>query len=154
MFNLTKTENKALLILGAVLIISTIIQWLQPQEMNSKLFDYSLQDSLFKIYSADTAKKQIDKKRLIIQKDPPTRNKHKKQTLKKNSININRAGKKDLERLPQIGPVTAQKILDLRQEVNGFTKAEDLLKVKGIGPKTLEKIRPFIFLIKDTTAKK
>ena len=70
----------------------------------------------------------------------------KKQYLQKSSVNINKAGKKELERLPHVGPVTAQRILEKRRQLNGFSKPEDLLKVKGIGPKTLQKIRPYIYL--------
>jgi competence protein ComEA len=50
----------------------------------------------------------------------------------------------DLDRLPGIGPVTAKAIVDARRVRGGFWKAEDLLDVKGIGPGTLEKIRPYL----------
>ena len=69
-----------------------------------------------------------------------------KKTLALKSVNINTAGKSELERLPRIGPSTAKKIIALRREMSGFKKIDDLLKVKGIGPKTLDKIRPYLFL--------
>ena len=61
-----------------------------------------------------------------------------------NSININTASQKELERLPRIGPATAKNIIEFR-ELNGpFKSFSDIKKVKRIGPKTLEKIKPFI----------
>jgi competence protein ComEA len=59
-------------------------------------------------------------------------------------IDINRAESWLLEALPGIGEVTAQAIVDYRNENGPFRRIEDLLKVKGIGEGTLDKIRDFI----------
>ncbi len=59
-------------------------------------------------------------------------------------ININTADAALLETLPGIGPTTAQKIVDYREENGPFTRVEDLLKIPGIGPTTLEEIRGLI----------
>jgi competence protein ComEA len=56
-------------------------------------------------------------------------------------INVNTATAKELQRLPEIGKVTAESIIEYRTTVKPFAVPEDLLKVKGIGKKTLEKIR-------------
>ncbi|RLD05634.1 MAG: hypothetical protein DRI56_09210 [Chloroflexota bacterium] len=58
-------------------------------------------------------------------------------------ININTATQAELETLPGIGPVTAQKIIEYRQE-NAFQIIEDIQKVSGIGPATFEKLKDFI----------
>ena len=46
--------------------------------------------------------------------------------------------------IPEIGPVTAERITLNRQDHGLFNSEEELLNVKGIGPKTLEKIRTYI----------
>ena len=144
MLNLTKSERRAILVVGAVLTLSILIQWLRPHQQNSEIFDYSMQDSLFKALSADTADALIADRLKPAAIKPPA--KRPKKVLKEKSININTADIKELEKLPRIGPATAKKILALREEKGGFKKAEDLLEVKGIGPKTLEKIKPFVIL--------
>ena len=58
-------------------------------------------------------------------------------------ININTAGETELEDLPGVGPVTAAAIIDYRTQNGPFTTVDDLIDVTGIGPSTLEQIRPF-----------
>lgn len=59
-------------------------------------------------------------------------------------VDINRAGPSELERLPGIGPVLAQRIVDYRQRHGPFRTVDDLLAVSGIGPKVLERLRPYV----------
>ena len=56
-------------------------------------------------------------------------------------ININRATKSEFDSLAGIGPVIAGRIVTYRNQNGPFMAIEDLLKVSGVGPKTLEKIR-------------
>jgi competence protein ComEA len=59
-------------------------------------------------------------------------------------ININTAIQAELETLPRIGPVTAEKIITYREANGPFQTVDELLDVSGIGPATLEAIRGFI----------
>lgn len=59
-------------------------------------------------------------------------------------IDINRAEPWLLEALPGIGEVTAQAIVNYRTENGPFQRIEDLLRVKGIGEATFDKMKEFI----------
>jgi comEA protein len=61
-------------------------------------------------------------------------------------IDINRAGPDELERLPGIGPSKARAIISWRQTNGGFSRIDQLIEVKGIGPRTLEKLRSLVTL--------
>lgn len=59
-------------------------------------------------------------------------------------IDLNRASAEELQRLPRVGPKTAACILDYRARRGGFRRVEDLTRVSGIGPKTLERLAPLV----------
>lgn len=59
-------------------------------------------------------------------------------------IDINSASWVEWTQIEGIGEATAQKIIDDHQANGPFRSVQDLLRVKGIGPKTLEKMRPFL----------
>jgi competence protein ComEA len=59
-------------------------------------------------------------------------------------ININTADEAELDKLPGVGPATAKAIIEYRSRVGQFKSVDELLNVKGIGPKKLEQIRPYV----------
>jgi competence protein ComEA len=61
-------------------------------------------------------------------------------------VNINTATGEQLQELPGIGKVVAERIIVYRTENGAFTSEEDLLNVKGVGQGVLEKIRDRIVL--------
>jgi competence protein ComEA len=61
-------------------------------------------------------------------------------------VNVNAASAKELQTLPGIGRVTAQRIIDYRTAKGPFASLEDLLKVKGLGESTVQKISDRIVL--------
>jgi competence protein ComEA len=59
-------------------------------------------------------------------------------------VDINTASQSELESLPGIGPVTAQKIIAYRQENGAFTSIEQIMEVSGIGEGIFAKIKDLI----------
>ncbi len=59
-------------------------------------------------------------------------------------VNLNSAELSELDSLPGIGPTYAQRIIDYRNSNGGFKSIEDVQNVKGIGPKTFEKLKDLI----------
>ena len=58
-------------------------------------------------------------------------------------VDINEADVEELDELPEVGPSTAQSIIDYRQNNGEFRTVDELEEIPGIGPATLEKIEPF-----------
>ena len=61
-------------------------------------------------------------------------------------VNINTASLEGLQVLPRVGPATAARIVAFRTEHKGFKKVEELMNVKGIGPKTFARLKPLVTL--------
>jgi competence protein ComEA len=59
-------------------------------------------------------------------------------------VHLNTASLEQLDELPGVGPVTAQKILDWRQTHGAFTSVDDLDAIPGIGPARLEQLRDLV----------
>lgn len=67
-------------------------------------------------------------------KEPPVR------------MNLNTASSRLLQRLPRVGPKTAERIIAYREAHGPFTRASHIVRVRGIGPKTFEKMEPYLFV--------
>ena len=59
-------------------------------------------------------------------------------------IDLNRAGQAELLQLPGVGPHLAQRIEDYRTAHGGFRDVDELTGVEGVGPATLERLRPYV----------
>src|SRR5882724_10946570 len=59
-------------------------------------------------------------------------------------VNINTATASELETVRGIGPATAEKILQMRKSYGAFKSVDDLLAIRGIGPKRLDKMRKYL----------
>jgi competence protein ComEA len=59
-------------------------------------------------------------------------------------VHLNTATLQDLDALPGVGPVTAQKILDYRQQHGAFASVDELDAIPGIGPKRLDQLRDLV----------
>jgi len=79
-------------------------------------------------------------------KQSPPRSSGKKSPPPDGSINLNTATAQELDQLPGVGPATAAKIIEYRMQHGTFRSIDELLAVKGIGPKKLEAMRRFLRL--------
>ena len=68
-------------------------------------------------------------------------------------ININSATSEELQQVPGIGPATAEKILTMRKSYGAFKSVDDLLAIKGLGKKRLEKMRKYLTVGKASASK-
>jgi competence protein ComEA len=66
-------------------------------------------------------------------------------------VDINKADWPELIQLPGIGPTLAQRLVDEREQNGAFREFDDLSRVGGIGPRTLERIRPYLLPIPKET---
>jgi competence protein ComEA len=62
-------------------------------------------------------------------------------------VDVNQADWPELCQIPEIGETLARRIVELRQQEGPYRDLNDLLRVRGIGPRTLEKMRPHLMPI-------
>jgi competence ComEA-like helix-hairpin-helix protein len=79
---------------------------------------------------------------LAAKKKPPTQ-----------PVNLNTATSEQLQLVPGIGPATADKISKMRKSYGPFKSVDDLLAIRGLGPKRLEKMRKYLITGKSATPK-
>lgn len=117
MLNLTRQERQVLLFVAGVVLAGIIISCLRKINPGSKVILPQGRGG------SRTAPTITDKK-----------------------INPNKASLEELIRLPEIGPALAQNILEYRNARGQFNSLEDLEKVKGLGPKKLERLKDYLDL--------
>jgi len=61
-------------------------------------------------------------------------------------VNLNSATEEQLDELPGVGPVTAGAIIAWRGEHGRFSRIEELMEVKGIGPATMAELEPLVMI--------
>ena len=97
--------------------------------------------SVSPIYAASSDKKEKTKTSATKKKKSSSKDKKSSKATTspfKGTVNINSASKEQLMQLPGIGEVKAAEIIKTRKKSGKFKKADDLLKVDGIGEKTLK----------------
>ena len=76
--------------------------------------------------------------------DPPAEPAAGREMADDDLVDINRATLAELDTLPGVGPRTAQRIVEYREENGGFTRIEELMNVRGIGERTFLRLRPLV----------
>jgi len=135
----TRNETRTIAILAVTFLIGSAIRAYRQHGIQSDIprYDYTRTDSVFSALShrADSLERDgISLQQTSVHKVP----------LAGERINLNTATMKELIHLPGIGPTYAQRILDDRRQRGPFSSVEDLLRVKGIGKKKLEKLRAWV----------
>ncbi|UCE66913.1 MAG: helix-hairpin-helix domain-containing protein [Candidatus Zixiibacteriota bacterium] len=134
-------EIRAILILSALVFIGSALTLLKRQGRLSSLeLDTFLNNSRYN-YSYSIADFEEEKEetdaRLIKEEAAVTEN----SSIEENIIDLNRAGYFDLQNLPGIGPVLAERIMAYRDSVGAFRSSDELLNVKGIGKQKFADIK-------------
>lgn len=154
----TETEIIVILFLTGLFIVGFVyIEFIKGGNKEEyKYIDYSKEDSLFSIYSKFNSEYDPDdsllisnleiKKRVLELSDTIAYVKKDLSSLAEKSININIAGVDDLIKLPGIGPKTAEKIIELRNERGRFKRLDELMDVNGIGEVKFSKIKDYIYV--------
>lgn len=144
MINFTHQEKLLFRLLISGAIIGVIIGAVRNYTLNkdvvtvNKIQVIPNDSSLKNIIQVDSAKFVVSKPVEISQENI--------EHLSTNIVNINLADKIQLMSLPFIGEVKAERIIQYREDFGKFESIEELMKVSGIGPKTLEKLKPFVII--------
>jgi competence ComEA-like helix-hairpin-helix protein len=155
----TLLEIKVITFLLVIFIAGFVIKSFWTSGRRSAVnYDYSVQDSLFlsidspdkgDVTGTSVKDKNVDYKQEVLDFRKPEFNTNRTNTLPaEKSIDINKAGKNNFEKLPGIGPKTADKIIFYRDKIGRFTKLEELLRVKGIGKTKFNKIKKYLYIEK------
>lgn len=98
-------------------------------------------DSNFEYITMDSGDGKNDD---LLKSDDNLSNKTEKSSTNKSKVNINTATQTELETLPGIGPSTALKIINYRNENGKFSTIEEIKNVSGIGDSKFENIKKYI----------
>ncbi|MCU0453171.1 MAG: ComEA family DNA-binding protein [Bacteroidetes bacterium] len=122
---LTSIERRAITILVGTFIVGLGVRLWQVTFAYPPKFDYSASDSAFTALSAEVPAPYAA---------PETTA----------AVNLNTASKERLMSLPGIGPATAERIMLERDDGGPFRTVDDLRRVRGIGTKRIEQLRPLV----------
>lgn len=64
-------------------------------------------------------------------------------------VDINKAAWPEFAELPELGETLARRIVESRSETGAYRDHDDLLRVRGVGPRTLEKLKPYLMPMPD-----
>lgn len=148
LFTFTHNEQKVLIGLALVFLAGAGIKAYRLLTHHERRtddaaaqFDYRNQDSVFRARSSAAVLPALGSQKPASSKRIGTET---------GRININTAGRRELLLLPGVGESTAARILAYRAAHGTFGRESDLMRIKGIGKKKLERLRPSIFVETDS----
>ncbi len=144
MFTFNRNEQIILLMLCGILIVGIVIRYLDSRDPD-RISDFEVRKNAVEVPSPEENTEVPSATSLTQDQSPPEAPSPKENVPPAGKlIDINSATAKELERLPRIGPQIAGRIVAYREENGAFKRIDDITKVKGIGPKTLERLRPHL----------
>jgi len=142
----TRQEQRIIIILGIVILIGTGVLlvkrfqpgWIMRLSMGEPDFDVETDQKSPRL-TEDTYKPadQPEQKTEDVDESEKPTPEEKPDKPKETKINVNTADVDELQKLPGIGPVMAQRIIEYRQEHGEFKNIYELERVRGIGEATL-----------------
>jgi|WetSurMetagenome_2_1015567.scaffolds.fasta_scaffold543470_2 comEA protein len=141
----TRNEIKVVTLLSITFLVGLGLRSVEIPFLYSPpppaVYDYAATDSIFNARSRKPARASSDST-----VSSRTEARRRSESSSSSPVNINAARKSELMKLPGIGAVYADRIIAYRTERGPFKAVEDLLHIKGIGKKKLERLRPHITL--------
>ncbi len=142
----TRNETAVIIFLSAAAAAGGLIRFLSPPASRRDYAEaYRIHDSVFAARAAAAAVREDALRRP--ENETARRPAPKERPLEASPArpaDLNRAGPRQLEAIPGIGPSIAGRILEYRERNGPFTSVDELRKVSGIGPKTYERIKPYL----------
>jgi len=138
--SLTTAERRVLQFLLVGCVAGLGIKLARDLVASPTKFDYSATDSAFVALST------VAQSSFAPEADNPSRSADSDEGVSAGPVSVNSASKAELMALPGVGEVMAERIILERQDNGAFTSVEDLERVRGIGPKRIEHIRPFVII--------
>lgn len=132
---LTTAERRVLQFLIAGFVIGLGVKLARELVASPTKFDYSGTDSTFAARSAIRVEIPAEKDEPPAKPEEPA-----------GPVHVNRASKEELMSLPGVGEVMAERIMLERQDNGPFTSLDDLKRVRGIGQKRTEQLKPLVII--------
>lgn len=137
---ITRHEATAIIVLSGLLLLGLMVQQTQAPETPADPSAYAEMEARFKARTAALP----GANRPAAYGASTTSSVTEASSAVEGHINLNTASAADLQRLPGIGPALSGRIIAYRQAHGAFAHVDDITRVRGIGPKTLARLKPLL----------